>query len=99
MHTDYSEWTESVQSIKMEKGGRKMEDDVEVRNDGQQLQKTRAWDVKGKMSSPTINEKETEIHGTKSYEKEVKADRGNENKYSCEETHASDKHQSHKYSS
>ncbi len=58
-----------------------------------------AWDVKGKMSSLTINEKETEIHGTKSYEKEVKANRGNENKYSCKETHASDKHQSHKYSS
>ncbi len=52
-----------------------MEDDVEVRNDSQQLQKTRAQDVKGKMSSPTINEKETEIHGTKCYEKEVKVDR------------------------
>ncbi len=51
-----------------------MEDDVEVRNDCQQLQKTRAQVVKGKMSSPTINEKETEIHGTKCYEKEVMSD-------------------------
>ncbi len=49
---------ESLQSIKTKKGGRKMEDDVEVRNDSQQLQKTRAQDVKEKMSSPTINGKE-----------------------------------------
>ncbi len=40
MHTDYSEWTESVQSIKTEKGGGKMENDVEAHNDSQQLQKT-----------------------------------------------------------
>ncbi len=76
-----------------------MEDDVEVHNDSQQLQKTRAQDVKGKMSSPTINEKETEIHGMKCYEKEVKVDRGNKNKYSYEETHACDQCQTDKYSS
>ncbi len=70
-----------------------------MRNNSQQLQKTRAQDVKEKMSSLTINEKETEIYGMKCYEKEVKVNRGNENKYSYEETQACDQCQTDKYSS